>query len=196
MNIIREDEQQLLFRIYPSRYFFIVFFGFFLLEIYFLFQPEIVHWSGQIEIFNQSIPRDALYPAILAVLTLLYIISAYLFPIRVWVDKTANQITYKYFVIDPILPRLKQSAFVVTKIIPINSLTEIVYTNKIPENDTTHGLWKQPITGSTGKYYFKQHDAEPIIIYAGLFSTSTHRSACEKIAKYLKVTYHNTLTNE
>src|ERR1700749_1207791 len=100
MRILKEDENHLVFTVYPTKYFLLFVIFLILIFVYALFHPEISTINSITGFLNVklSTSESILVGAILniAIITycLLVCIASYLIPIHVVIDKTAKTITY------------------------------------------------------------------------------------------------------
>jgi hypothetical protein len=180
MRIIREDENKLEFDVYPTKVFLFSFL--FLLVLFAL-------------VF---ISRDSSYERLLSATMFLVIFAhftlSYLLPIHVVVDRAGNTVSYRDFTLFPTLLVKNPNKppiynYNPTKIMTIDSLKRIEFTNNLPEFSNFIN-WSNN-TDTTGKFSFVLDDHTTKDIYTYIFSLYRHKSACLKIASYLKIPYED-----
>jgi hypothetical protein len=181
MRILREDENQLVFNVYPTKYFLLFMIFLLLVMIYNFSDPGSTNSPFWSFIFQNNIIIENIITIVITIGLLYILIASYAMPIRIAIDKVKKTITYRYFAG---FENPDSSKFQVTKVIPINDLSELVYTNKMPELKS-----RVLFSGPMGKYLFMLKDNSSIDIYADFFSMFPHRYAFMKISEYLKFPY-------
>jgi len=191
MHIIKEDENQLEFVVYPTIYFLLVLIALLLIFIQTLTHPPVSEINTVSSILNIRLSASQNYfvGMVVTVAGLLYVLSilvaSILIPIRVTINNKSKTIVYRYLAYAPI-KAIGETGYIITKEISIPDLVTLQYSNNIPE---------VPITPShtsphaIGKYCFILHDAKTVTIYVGVFSQFPHRAAFKKISEYIKIPY-------
>lgn len=182
MRVIHEDQNRVEFNVYPTKVFFFVF-----LLLLLLFA---------LIFFSRQNDYERLLSLTLFLVTFIHFLLSYLFPIHVVIEKSKNTLTYRDFTIFPTL--LVKNAnkppiysYNPTISIPIDKLKSIKFTNVLPEFANFIN-WENN-EDTAGKFSFVLDDASTKDIYTYIFSLSRHKSACLKVASYLKIPYEENI---
>jgi len=199
MRILQEDENHLVFIVYPTKYFLLFMIFLIFVFVYSLFHSEMDSISGFLNFLNvnlsatDGIIAGTILTIVMLIITLSLLITSCLIPIRVDINKIAKKITYRYLAYAPIRA-VGESSFKMIKVIPINDLQKLIYTNKIPEVPIAPGIHSAPY--AIAKYCFMLKNLPSVNVYVGVFSQFSHRYAFMKIAEYLKIPYENAFRDE